>query len=252
MADTVTALDRDVTTLEGKLEAWEVACRPNVADEVTANELERVRQENSRGGIPLATEAALEHYEDEWRTQYDRARRAEATVLDIETDVLRAAIADAITAAETLPSERRVHGTTSEKGLLAAVLEETVAARLAREWPTMTIADLDAAYASWTDEGDRTAVRLVEQALTAGGLSRLGLKPEGDATREALAVQALQRRVAERRRARVPAGLYEQASRVAKLWTLPRAHLRGHFAEGRGIAKRPRPSLTVRIGGGAA
>jgi hypothetical protein len=251
MSDAVTRLDRDVTTLEGKLGQWEVACRPNVADELAANELERVRIDNSRGGIPLATEAALAQYEDTWRGQYDTARAVEGTTLEAETNVLRAAIAEAITTAETLPSERAVHGVTSEKSLLAAVLEEAIGARLAREFSSMTATELEAAYARWTDEGDRTAVRAVEAAMTGAGLSRLGLKPEGDATREALAVQALHKRVTDRRRARVPAALYEHQTRVAKLWTLPRTHVRSHLAEGRGIAKRPR-NPTVRIGHGGA
>jgi hypothetical protein len=250
MSDPVGRLDADLRALEGKLEQWETACRPNVADECVANEMQRVIAENSRGGIPLATESALEHYETEWRKQYDTARRADAVVLDIETNGLRTAITEAITAAETLPSERRVHGTTTDKALQAAMLEELIGQRLRAELPTMTASELEAAYATWTDADDRTAVRVIEAAVTDGGLSRLRLRPE-DAIRDALAVQALQKRVAERRRGRVPAALYEQRARIEKLWTLPRTHLRGHLAEGRGIAKRPR-AQTVPIGGTGA
>jgi hypothetical protein len=240
MADSIVKLDGELRALDHKLEQWEVGCRPNVADELAATELARVRAENSRGGIPLVTETALEHFEDEWRRQYDGARGAEATTLEVETTILHEAISEAITAAQTLPSERALHGTTTEKALLAALLDEQIKSNLTRVFPTMTATDLEAQYASWTDEADRSAVRLVEAAVLGGVLERFGLKADADPMRDGLALQRLQRAVSDRRKARVPAALYEQQARLAQLWTLPRKFLRGHFKEGRGIARGAR------------
>jgi hypothetical protein len=217
-----------------------VATRVSVADEIAANEMQRVRAENSRGGIPLATEAALEQYEDTWRTTYDRTRKVEAVVLESETTVLVDAVEAAIVAAETLPSERQQHGSSTEKGLSAAILEELIGQRLMREFGAMTIADLAEHYAHWTDGADRTAVRAVEAALTNGGLGRLGLRPDPD--RDAEAILQLQRAVAARRKARVAPSLYVLRDRVRGLRTIQRQELIGHLEGGRGIARRPRPT----------
>jgi hypothetical protein len=240
--DQVVTLDRDLTALEDKVQRWETRCRPHVADEVVANEMARVKAENSRGGIPLATSEALAAYENTFRGKLDTEARVDVAVIEAEEGALKAAVEDAIAKAETLKSEREIRGTGDSNHLQAAMLEELIGQRLRGEFAMMTAGELAAAYETWTDEGDRTAVRLVEAAITTRqGLSKLRLQPAVDPTQDALAIQALQKRVAERRKARVPKALYEQRARLEQLWNLPRTHLRKHLIEDRrGIALRPR------------
>ncbi len=231
------ALEHDIDAIEAKWRMWETGCNGSVADELAEIELAKVRAENSRGGIPLATAEALTKYEAGWRAQYDADRAAEASALDIETTILAERINEAIAAGADVRSEREVHGTGTANGLTAGVLEELVLQRVSRELASLTLRDIKDLYASADDVRDRTLVRFVEQAVASGKLSRLGAEP--DPSTDAGAALELQAAVAARRRARVAPSLMLLRERLTAVRSMTRHQIRGHLAAGRGIARRP-------------
>jgi len=231
-------IENDVASLEAKWESWDAATRTTVADELTANELQRIRQQTSREGLSFVSESSIAKFEDEFRAKYDREREVEATLLESEAKALEAEIAAAIAKGATVPSERDIHATSTSNALIAGVLEELQVQRLRAEWSTQTLTEIAEQYPTWTDERDRTAVRLLEAAITGRGPTSLGVKADPD--HDARALLKLQAAVSERRRARVSPALVSLQDRLRATRTMQRDVTLRHLRSGRGIARRPR------------
>jgi hypothetical protein len=237
----ITTLAREVDAHEKVWSDLDVRARPHVLDEMVQNEMQRVRSEYLRDGLQLVTEPALVDYEDAFRGKLDTALAVDLTTTEVMRATLLSETEAAIAAGETLPSERDLYGTSTANALQAGVLEELQLQRVKSELGGLTPTQLLKVYASWQDERERTAVRFIEAAVTTpGGLDRLGLqRSNDDVEADVFALEALQRRVAERRRGRVPAALYDLRDRLTALRTMTRQHTIGLLNSGRGIAKRP-------------
>ena len=243
-------LEADVNALEHKWATWETACRGAVADEVISNELSAADPSHIMKTYPRNTYSeALAAFEDDRRRQYDVTRGADAAVLQAETNALQSALDEAIAGAEVVKSERDAFGTSTSNAIMVGVLEELVGQRLRGEWRELTIADLAHQYATWDQErGDRTPMKMLEDAMRAGTLTRL--VRAADPERDAAAMLSLQRVVAERRKTRVPPALYALRDRLTGVRTLQRRLFITHLREGKGVARRPTSAMKLAIPAG--
>src|SRR5262249_34295756 len=139
------------------------------------------------------------------RQKYDREHRVAGTVLAAETGALLSAVEAEIIQRENARSEREEHGKGTSNWLAAGILEELQLARVTRQLEGLTLSDVSHLYQAWTDETDRTAIRLLEGSIADGLVSRLRLRPDPESDAEALL--QLRKSVGERRRGRVPAAL---------------------------------------------
>jgi hypothetical protein len=237
----------DVEVLEQRAQEWhDSRASSEAADDKSEHEMQRVRAEHSRGGISLATDAALAEYEETWRKNFDRETLASGSTLEFDLDVASQRIADRITASEELKAPQEAHGVGTQNFLLGSILEELQVARIRGDLTGLTRQQLVDAYTEWKDDRDTTRVRLLETAVLSNGLQKLGVKD--DPATDALAVTRLRNAVTERRRKRVEPWLYEAQERLSRIKSQRLDFTMRHLRSGRGIASRPSPKR-VPIGG---
>ena len=240
----------DVEALERRtLEWYDSRAKNDAADAQAAEEIERVRAEHSRGGIKLVTDDVLAGYEETWRKNFDRETLTSGLALETDIDVADARFAGRIAASEPLKSPAEMYGTTTDRYLLARIVDELEGTRVRGEFAGLTRQQLVDIYPKWQDDSDNPRVRVLEDAVLAGTLLKLGVRD--DPNTDAKAVMRLRDLVTERRRKRVEPWLFEARERLQRIKSRQLAFTMQHLRSGRGIAHRPAPKQ-VRIGAGAA
>jgi hypothetical protein len=126
-------LVKQVEDFEIKTHQLGVRSTSSEADKVVEAEMAEVRSQHERNGFQMANKQPLEDYEATFRRSYDRELLASGVQLEIERDVLAAAVRDAIASAEPLKSSAQRHGTSGQNFLLAAMLDELQLARVRQE-----------------------------------------------------------------------------------------------------------------------
>lgn len=224
---------------EGAVKAALDNARPETADAYVARRITDLRQEFTRNGIELLDQDALASPDRKVREEYDKNLQTTLEAADKEREALEQACRAAIEASSELKSPAEEWGTGTEKFLLASILDEQQQQRVRTEIAA-TRASVDQianVYKNSSDTRDSAFVRHVERAARTGTLEGLGVVFDGSV--ESVAAQMrLQELIAERRRARVPAWLFEAQTRLRATRTLTFTHTLDHLRRGRGIARR--------------
>jgi hypothetical protein len=217
----------DIAKLEARAQALREAVRPDVADAAIATDLARFDREATRDGIYIADRQARDRYEDGRRQHYDDHLVADVRALETDHAALVAVIATATAEFQRVPAEPNA-------GL--DVMRELAALQRYQGRP---LAVLVKAYQATADADNPTLVRLIETDREA---FRLTPDPETDVQ----AVQDLQRAIADRQAVRVPEGFRAALPRArAVLSGLTLQQHVDHLKSGRGVARRPRPTLAA-------
>jgi hypothetical protein len=155
--------------------------------------------------------------------------------------LLKARVNDEIAANETLKSASQQYGGGTSTYLMARLLDEQMRVSARQELSGLTRTQItENVYNKLRDddEGANAMLRLIENAVVTKTLDRLGLKD--DPMSDAVAIGKLTKMVEARRKARVPAWLFEAKARLENESTTTFAFSMSHLRRGRGIAYRPR------------
>ncbi|MGE0703607.1 MAG: hypothetical protein AB7P22_06670 [Vicinamibacterales bacterium] len=212
------------------------------ADAAVAEEITAVKTSHTRNGYVMAGAAVLAEYEGEYRRRYDDGLRADGLRLEAQRDALAADLREAAEASQELPPSWHAATTTTE-ATQRKMLEELTTMRVKSELSGRTRTWLLDRYAQTNDRDDTTETRLIERAVRAGELDRLGIVDDPD--HDAEAIRKLQAAVNARRLARVPVELVTAQAALAKFPGLSLGTTLSILRSGQGIAVRPRPALTV-------
>jgi hypothetical protein len=226
-----------VEPLEARALVWGDTYKPEAADAAAAQTRQTVQAEFTRDGVQLVSDAKLDEHEAKWRQEWDRKAFAEGATIETDLMLAEAKVADAIQDAERLRPPQEVHGTTTEKYLLASVLDELQSASARQRLAGMTRLELVDVLAASKDDLDNALVRQIEQAALTNTLRQIGIRDDPDT--DAVAVMRLTDAVKARRQARVPAQLLEARARLQKLKTTSFDFTMRHLRSGRGLAHRP-------------
>jgi hypothetical protein len=232
----------EVEALEQRgLEWHDTYGKVEAADAAVAQEMQAVREQHTRNGLLMTSEAALAKYEADWRVQRDREAFGKGGELELELMRASARCEEAIASCEALKSSAELHGASTSNYLMASLLDEQRHVRARGEIAGLTRLQLAELYATLrdADEASNAAIRMIEQAVVMKTLDRLGL--QDDPASDAVAIPKLTAAVQERRRARVPSWLFEARARLAQVRSTSFMFALTHLKSGRGIASRPHP-----------
>ena len=222
-----------------KVFQWGIRATSSEADKTIAAEMVQARQQHERNGFLMTSQDTLAKYEADQRRAYDRQLSSDGTVLEIERNVLKAEIEEAIAKAQPLQSQAQQHGTSGEKYLLGHILDELQLSRVRSELRGLTRTQVLEQYTASKDDTDNAFVRTIEAAVLANDLPRLGIVEDDNTETDVLVIPRLRDAVNARRRARVPVHLFKAQADIDTSFSLNTGMILKYLRQGVGVASRP-------------